>query len=150
MGALLCGLVGRVTEKLILVPGLPPGNQGQGDRWETNPDEAEGLCKSAVGTCYLQYCCRKLQLLELRNKNLLAETACARLGSSCCGVSSLLSFRNNIGVTKALLEPLSAGPREQENSVFVFRRWALMSCEGELKHSSKTFLKCGIYTERWR
>lgn len=49
MGALLCGLVGRVTEKLMLVPGLPPGSQGQGERWEANPDEAEGLCKSAVG-----------------------------------------------------------------------------------------------------
>lgn len=32
MGALLFGLVGRVTEELVLVPGLPPGNQGQGDR----------------------------------------------------------------------------------------------------------------------
>lgn len=99
MGAFLCGLVGRATEELVLVPGLPPGNQGQtaGKQILIN---MKGCVKVLLDTCY---CCRKLHFSKLRNKNFLAETGCARLGSSGCGVSSLLSFRND---TKALLEPL--------------------------------------------
>lgn len=83
------------------------------DRGEANPDKAEGLCKNAVGHVLFA-------VFQLKNKNLLAETGCTRLGSSCCGVSSLLSFKNNTRVTKALLEPLSARLRDQENSDLFF------------------------------